>query len=90
MTALELEQVIAAHPAVWRCVVLAATGPSGEPVLTAHYVLEPAAGLTAVQLRDYLARRLPTGRPAVEVVLRRHAAFPPSRKATVELDLMNC
>jgi hypothetical protein len=77
--------LIGAHPGVRQCTVAATTNRAGERVLVAHYVLWPTAALGAAELRAHLARLLPA-LPA-PLVLRRHAMFPPGRKATLELDL---
>jgi acyl-coenzyme A synthetase/AMP-(fatty) acid ligase len=79
-----IEKLIAAHPDVLRCVVVPAGGrDDDERTLTAHYVLRPTATLSATALYGYLAQRL--GISEIPVRLRRHAAFPPTVKATIDL-----
>ncbi|MFJ4184898.1 amino acid adenylation domain-containing protein [Kitasatospora sp. NPDC089509] len=65
----EIEQTLAAHPAVAACVV---TAPEGR--LTAHLTAVPGAAPAPGELRDFLAGRLPEHMvPAALVVLD---AFP--------------
>ncbi|HTH46491.1 MAG TPA: amino acid adenylation domain-containing protein, partial [Candidatus Limnocylindria bacterium] len=55
----EIETVLAAHPAVSACAVVAPGGPAGERSITAFMVPGEGARLTAGALRAWLAARLP-------------------------------
>src|SRR5690606_7489562 len=55
----EVEQAVAAHPAIAECVVLAHPAAAGEDDIRAVAVLKPGAVLTPAALHAWLAERLP-------------------------------
>ena len=56
----EIEAALSQHPEVRQSAVVAVAGPRGEKRLVAYVVgVNPASGVEADQLKDYLARHLP-------------------------------
>jgi amino acid adenylation domain-containing protein len=56
----EIESVLAKHPSVRDCAVIARTEPGGEPRLLAYVVADPKNVPPTESLRAHLGRKLPT------------------------------
>ncbi|MEP6491990.1 MAG: amino acid adenylation domain-containing protein [bacterium] len=76
----EIEACLEAHPSVVSCAVTAEQIESGERMLAAFVVIDPASGVSVSDLKEHLARSLPANMIPAALVLRESLPLTPTGK----------